>query len=458
MRGTTSTGAAPGRPDVAEPGPWSFPEPTSDTRLDNGLRVLGYDVPGQYVVTASLVVPLPLHSEPRDIEGVASLMASLLDEGTAQHTSEEFAALLERHGIAFSAGVNDGALLVDVDVPLRRLDVALELMADALGDPVFPEDEVRRLRTARLAQLKQERASAPHRASRELIATLWAPHDRASRPTAGDAVTVAAITRDDVVRFHAERVGPAGASLVVAGALAGTDLESVVAATLGRWTAPSHTAPEPSRPPELAADAARVVLVDRPGSVQSEIAMGWSGPDRHAPGGWAPYPVIGYLLGGSPGARIDAVLREDKGYTYGMRCGFRPRRAGGMIVTSGSVRADVTVESLEILSELLDPGQVEFTAEEVRGGVDFIAGTAPGRYATADSIGAEAISLLMDRVPLDFTTTTREAMLDLTPKGLTATYAALAPQRWCLVVVGDASRYADDVRALGLGDVTIVAN
>lgn len=454
----TTAAEPPSRPEVAEAGPWSFPTPTSERVLDNGLRVVTYDVPGQYVVTASLVVPLPLRSEPRAIEGVASLMASLLDEGTRRHTSEEFAALLERHGIAFSAGVNDGALLVDVDVPARGLATALELMTEALSDPVFPEDEVRRLRTARLAELEQERASAPHRAARELIATLWAPHERASRPTAGSAATVAEITPEQVARFHAERVGPRGASLVIAGALRDVELEAMVDGTLGQWTASSHTPPEPVVAPDRAADAGRVVLVDRPGSVQSEITVGWQGPDRHAPGGWAPYPVIGYVLGGSPGARVDAVLREEKGYTYGMRTGFRPRRAGGMVVTSGSVRADTTVESLEILQSVLDPAQVEFSDEEVRAGVDFIAGTAPGRFATAESIAGEAISLLMDRLPLDFTTTTREETLMLTPERLTATYAALAPERWCIIVVGDAGLYADAVRGLGLGEVTVVAN
>ena len=446
------------RPSVRPPGPWAFPHPSSDWTLDNGLRVLVYDVPGQYVISASLVVPLPLSAEPREVEGVASLMSQLLDEGTARHDSEEFAALLERHGMALSAAVNDGALMVDLDVPVRHLTTALALVTEALAEPAFPEDEVRRLRTARLAEIEQERASAPHRAARELMATLWAPYERAARPTAGAPSTVASVTPGHVRDFHAERVGPQGAGLVIAGALADLDVRAAVEATVGEWRAPAHTPAVSSMAPDLAVDAARVVLVDRPGSVQSEIAMGWRGPDRHVSGGWAPYPVIGFLIGGSPTARIDAVLREEKGYTYGLRTGVRPRRAGGLVLTSGSVRADATVESLQLLSDLLDPTNVTFTPEELRSGVDFIAGTAPGRYATADSIAAEAASLLMDRLPLDFTTSTRAATLALSAEELTSAYAALAPQRWCLVVVGDAAEYADPVRALGIGQVSVVAS
>lgn len=449
---------APARPDVLPPGRWAFPEPSSDSSLDNGLRFLTYDVPGQYVISASLTVPLPLSAEPRAVEGVASLMSSLLDEGTLTHSSEQFAGLLERHGIAFSAGVNDGALLVDVDVPVRQLSTALALMAEAVSSPVFPVEEVRRLRTARLAEIEQERASAPHRAAREFVATLWAPYERASRPTAGAAATVAAITREEIVDFHTERVGPEGASLVVAGALAGSGVEAAIQATFAQWLAPSQIPAIRPLAPDLAADAGRVVIVDRPGSVQSEIAFGWAGPDRHAPGGWAPYPVIGFVLGGSPGARIDAVLREEKGFTYGMRSGFRPRRAGGHFLTTGSVRADATVESLSILAEILDPASVTFTEEEVRAGVDYIAGTAPGRFATADAIAGEAASLLMDNLPLDFTTTNRAATLALTADDLTRAYADLAPEQWCIVAVGDAAGFADEVRELGLGEVTVVAN
>lgn len=453
--GTTAT--VP-RPTVAAAPPWAFPLPTNDEHLDNGLRVAAYDVPGQYVISASLVVPLLLSDEPRDIEGVASLMSHLLDEGTERHDSEQFAALLERHGIALSAGVNDGALMVDVDVPVRHLETALELLAEALTSPAFPEDEVRRLRSSRLAEIEQERASAPHRAARELIATLWAPYERASRPTAGAASTVAQITRPHVVELYAERVGPVGASFVVAGSLAGVDLFGMLQRTLGRWRAPGHIQPPRPTAPDLAVDAARVVLVDRPGSVQSELAIGWRGPDRRIATGWAPYPVIGFLIGGSPGARVDAVLREEKGYTYGIRTGIRPRRAGGLLLTSGSVRADATAESLEILARILDPQNVSFSDDELRSGVDFIAGIAPGRFATAGAIGDEAASLLMDGLPLDFTTRTREATMALTTGDLDAAYSALAPPRWCVVVVGDASLYADRVRALGLGDVSVVSN
>lgn len=370
------------RPAVAPPGPWAFPLP-DESVTGNGIRLLSYAVPGQYVISVRLVVPLSLTDEPADREGVAAMTARLLDEGTTEHSSEEFAELMERTGMALGAAVSDGALSVDVDVPQRFLPQALDLLRQALAEPAFPEDEVRRILRSRLAEIEQERASAPHRAARELTATLWAPTERASRPSAGTPATISAMTRDDIVAFHQAHIGPQGATLVIAGDLDGVDVPAVVASGLGGWSNPDHVPATAPRPPVPAGGGARVVLVDRPGSVQSELSVAVPGPDRSVETGWAPYPVLSFIVGGSPSARVDAVLREDKGYTYGIRAAFRPRARGGSFVTAGSVRADATVDALRLLVDILDKAREGFSENEIRAGVDFVVQTAPGRYATA---------------------------------------------------------------------------
>ncbi len=445
----------PPRPEVQPPGPWSFATPERHT-LSNGIELLAYDIPGQYVVSVRTVLPFPLSVEPREVEGVGTIMARLLDEGTAEHSPEEFAELLERKGIALGASVTDGGLGVDLDVPKRRLGEALDLLRQTLAEPVFPAPEVERHRKTRLAQIEQERAQAPQRAAQAFIATHFDSQDRASRPTAGTTETISALTRADLVDFHAERVGPVGMTAVVAGDLSGLDVAGLAETTLGAWVSPTHHPAPPLTAARRAADAARVVLVDRPGSVQSELMVGWTGPDRRVPDGWAAYPVLGFMVGGSPNARVDAVLREEKGYTYGIRSAFRPRRVGGLFLTSGSVRADATVESVRLLLELLESGRDGFTPEEVRAGVDFISKTAPGRFATADAVADEAATMALDGLTTDFTTETLEAMLDLDPERLTAAYREWVQGEWTVVIVGDAAAYAEGVRELGIGEVTVV--
>jgi zinc protease len=449
-----TTPAVP-RPDVAPPEPWAFPEPARTT-LSNGIELVTYDIPGQYVVSVRTALPFPLADEPREVEGVATVMARLLDEGTAEHDSEEFAQLLERQGIALGASVTDSGLGVDLDVPQRRLGEALGLLRLALAEPVFPQHEFERIRRTRLAEIEQERAVAAQRAAREFVATFYDPGDRASRPAGGTVETITALTRQHVVDFHASHVGPRGMTAVVAGDLGALDVVGLAEQTLGTWTSDAQAAhPEPGAA-RRAVDATRVVLVDRPGSVQSEVLLGCAGPNRRTEGGWAPYPVLSFMVGGSPNARVDAVLREEKGYTYGIRSVFRPRRDGGLFLTSGSVRADATVESLRLLSEILTGCREGFTEEEVRAGVDFISKTAPGRYATADAVADEASTLALEGLTTDFTTRTLEQMRALRPDELVDAYRRWVAGEWTVVVVGDATTYAAQVRELGLGEVTVV--
>ena len=457
------------RPEVAPPAPWAFAEAMSHD-LPNGLRLVTYDVPGQYVLSVRLGLPISLRDEPTDREGVATIMSRTLDEGTAEHTAEEFARLLERKGVSFGAGMSDAGLSLDLDVVKGNLEPALDLLRQIITAPVFPESEVARQVRTRLAEIEQERSIAAHRAGQEFVRTFYATTDRSSRPSGGTRETVAAITRDDVEAFHRRHVVAAGVTMVVAGDLEGLDVVELVGSALGDW----EHGPEPrerslTRPAELAADRSRIVLVDRPGSVQTEFVIGAPGPDRSVEGGWAPYPVVGFVLGGSPNARIDAVLREEKGYTYGIRSSFRPRRVGGVFLTSGSVRADSTPESLQLLVEILSSGREGFSDKEIRSGVDFISKTAPGRYATADAIADEAISMALDGRTTEFTTANLRDLATVDRARADAAYARFAAgagigdgaspaDGWTIVMVGDAADHRESLEGLGLGEVFVVTD
>src|SRR6476659_5359951 len=204
------------RPVVAPPEPWDFPEGSAHD-LPNGLRLLTYDVPGQYVVSIRICVPVSLRDVPREREGVASFMARTLGEGTQRWTAEEFARLLERKGVSFGAGMADAGLSIDLDVVKGNLEPALDLLRQILTEPVFPQVAVARQVRTRIAEIEQERSVAAHRAGLEFVRTFYAPDDRSSRPTGGTRETVSAITREDVAAFHARHVVAAGVTVVVAG-------------------------------------------------------------------------------------------------------------------------------------------------------------------------------------------------------------------------------------------------
>ena len=177
------------------PAAWQFATPTRHT-LSNGIELLAYDIPGQYVISVRTVLPFPLSVEPREVEGVATIMARLLDEGTAEHSPEEFAELLERKGIALGASVTDGGLGVDLDVPKRRLGEALDLLRQALAEPVFPEaggaSATARRGWPRSSRSAPSRRNARRRSSSRPTSTApTAPRDPPAAPTA----SISALTR-----------------------------------------------------------------------------------------------------------------------------------------------------------------------------------------------------------------------------------------------------------------------
>lgn len=168
--------------------------------------------------------------------------------------------------------------------------------------------------------------------------------------------------------------------------------------------------------------------------------------------------MLGFLVGGSPTARIDAVLREDKGYTYGIRSTFRPRRRGGVFITAGSVRSEVTGDALRLLLDVLEHGREGFTQDEVDHAAQFLVLTAPSRYATADTIADEAASLSFDGLDTGFTSRNLVEIAGMDAERAGAAYREFIDGRWTVVLVGDAASFLADVQALGRGDVTVVPN
>ncbi|MGB5952975.1 MAG: pitrilysin family protein [Ornithinimicrobium sp.] len=453
------------RPGVSPAPMWAFPEPTT-ARMDTGLQVLTVHLPGQHVISLRLGLPVPLSMEPRAVEGVASLMAHALDEGTTRYTSQEFADLIERYGIAFGAGVSGRGIVLEMEVIAEHFEAGLDILAQALCEATYPDVEVQRLKRVRISDIQHDYADAAARAAIEFARTYYSDDDRASRPTAGSEKSVAAIEPLDVREHYRRYVTPHGATLVIAGdtSTLAQPAADLVAHYLGVWTTrhdspdgeAGEVAPEPGE--RRAADASRLVVVDRPGSAQSHFTLGRPGPSRRTQHGWGTYQVLGFLLGGSPQSRIDAVMREERGYTYGMHAAFRPRRSTGVCSVGGAVRAEATVDALATLIEVLSFSGDDLSAAEVQHAANYVAKTAPGRYSSADGIADELIRLSLDGLGSDFVTDTLATArrVDLQAASVAWDSVRSGPD-WTIVVVADADEHADGLRALGGAEMTVVA-
>jgi predicted Zn-dependent peptidase len=457
---TQSTMTFHPQPQGGQAKPWAFPAPERGA-LPNGLTVLHCHRPGQKVIAVEVLLDAPLDAEPAGLDGVATIMARAFSEGTDTLTAEEFAAELERCGATLDAHADHPGVRVQLEVPASRLEKALGLLADALRAPAFPDSEVDRLVKNRLDEIPHEMANPARRAAVALSAELFPADSRMSRPRQGTEETVGNIDSAAVRAFYTAHVRPATATAVIVGDLTGTDLDAVLARTLGAWTG---DAAAPRRmPPITADDTARVVVVDRPGAVQTQVLIGRIGPDRHDMV-W-PAQVLGtYCLGGTLTSRLDRVLREEKGYTYGVRAFGQVLRSApdgsgaSLLAISGSVATDVTAPALadtwQVLRTLAKDG---LTDEERDVAVQNLVGVAPLKYETAAAVADTLADQVEQYLPDDFQARLYERLAATgTVEATAAAVNAFAPDRLVVVLVGDASVIEAPVRELGIGPVSVV--
>ncbi|MFD8805500.1 M16 family metallopeptidase [Streptomyces sp. NPDC059597] len=449
------------QPQPGEAKPWAFPAPERST-LDNGLTVLRCHRPGQQVVAVEVLLDAPLDAEPAGLDGVATIMARAFSEGTGELSAEEFAAELERAGATLDAHADHPGVRLSLEVPASRLPKGLGLLADALRDPAFAESEVERLVRNRLDEIPHELANPARRAAKELSKELFPASARMSRPRQGTEDTVEKIDAPAVRAFYDRHVRPATATVVVVGDLTDTDLDGLLTETLGAWTGTPGT-PRPV-PAVTADDTGRVVIVDRPGAVQTQLLIGRTGADRHDRV-W-PAQVLGtYCLGGTLTSRLDRVLREEKGYTYGVRAFGQVLRSSAdgtgasMLAISGSVDTPNTGPALADLWTVLNTLAAEGLTDAERDvAVQNLVGVAPLKYETAAAVAGTLADQVEQHLPDDYQAELyRRLAATGTVEATAAVVNAFPADRLVTVLVGDAAQIKEPVEALGIGPVTVVS-
>lgn len=449
--GTTDRPSFGPRPEIAPPRPWSFPTPARTT-LANGLDAICYRLTGQHVISINLVLDFPLAAEPHDLEGIAAITCRTLDEGTRRHSTDEYAELLESAGAGFGVDIGSAGLQLVVDVPSRHLDQALGLLAEAAITPALAVDNIDRQVQLRLAEIDQARANPAQAASLAFRRTVFAPDSRFARMGSGEPDSVRRITAEAARSFHQDHFGPLGTKLIMAGELP-ENAESLVDKHFGSWQAEGQRrgAHQPATPGERSA-----VIVHRPGAVQADLQLGGFGIDRTDPR-WADISVAGYAMGGAFLSRLNAVLREELGYTYGARMGFSPLRRGGTFSVSGSFRTEVIGDTLLQTKKLLSIDDRPFTEDEVSDAVTFFAGISPLRYATADGVADQAATQALAELPDDYLDQRRQALQAVTPESAGSAYRSLVdPEQLTLAIAGDADKITEPVRDAGFTDVAVI--
>jgi zinc protease len=435
----------PPQPPVQPAGEWKFPQPERG-RLDNGLEVMLFRLPGQYVISGHLVLGIPLNVEDDAVEGIATITARTLDEGTEDHPGEEFADLLETEGAGFAVDVSLSGTQVILDATASRLHTALPLFAEAVIRPALAPSDVERHVTLRLAEIEQAQANAAQLASTAFRRAVFDPNARASRMTGGEPERVAAVTPPSVRDFHSTYVGPCASTLILAGDFA-EDPWPRIQSTFEGWSVPGQVISEHEQP---TANRRVLQIVHRPGSVQADVRLGGFGVDRTHPQ-WADITIASYAMGGAFLSRLNAVLREELGYTYGARLSFVPLRVGGSYSMQGSFRTEVVADAVTTALRLMDVRDRPFTEQEVTDAAAYYTGVSPLRYATADGVADQAASQVLGGLPDDFVDRNLSALVAVTPASATQAYLDIVDlEQYTLVVVGDADQLAEPLQARGI--------
>ncbi|HSO29523.1 MAG TPA: pitrilysin family protein [Candidatus Sulfomarinibacteraceae bacterium] len=442
------------RPAPGEPRPYAFPE-FSRTVLDNGLGVISVHLPGRPLVAASLVITSGAADEPDELAGGTVLMARALTEGTERYDAIELVEATERLGASLHAEAGWDSASVSVDVPADRLPAALDLVEEVLARPTFPVGEVERLRDERLNDLLQAKADPRRRAEEAFVAAVYAGTSPYRRPAAGTGETVARLDAETSRSALAARFDPARMTLVVGGDLAALDVAELAAARFGRWGASAASAQQRETDASPAATSRRVLVVHRPGSVQTEIRIGHPGVPRRIPEFHA-VSVMSAVLGGLFNSRLNRKLREEKGYTYGAGAGFDPRRAAGPFAARAAVNTDVTVPAvLEIIAEL-EAIRADVAESELGEARDYLAGVFPLRFETAGAVVGALSGIVVQGLPDDELTRYRPAILAVTrDDALAAARAHVRPHEAAIVLVGDADAFLPALLAAGIGPIEV---
>jgi zinc protease len=437
------------RPGAGIPRPYSFP-PITRVTVDGGVVVAAH-LPGQILATASLLLDAGAGREPAGREGTASVLAKALEEGTASRDSAAFALALEGLGAELSTSVDWDAFRAGVSVPVDLLPPAVELLAEATRTPRLDPSDVARVRDDEVTGLRMEWAQPGPRADAALRADLFGAGERYGRPLHGDPDSVAQITVDDVLAFHREWSLRPGV-LLVAGDLDRLDLAALGAAAFAGTTG---GAPDPGGPLGVPVrDGRTVIVVDRPGSVQSTLRLGHRAPHRAHPD-YVPMTLAATVLGGAFTSRLNHLIREVKGYTYGIRGDFSMSRRFGRFGVSSSVQTAVTVPALaDTVREISRTAADGVTADELQVARSWRAGQLSVEMQSPGSIAAALATLVVHGLPDDYYVTLRQQYLEATVDTVSAAAAAhLQPDGLTLVVEGDAAVIRDDLTAAGLGDM-----
>ena len=448
-------------PEVGDDPPFVFPLIVHH-RLTNGLALRTVEHHSAPVITLVLTLEGGAGADAAGQEGLGALTADMVDEGTGAMSALDVADALARVGGDYDVEVGPDVTMITLTTLTRFGGQAASLLADIVTRPSLRAEDFARVRQLRLDRLRQLKDLAPATAERVFLRLLYGTHPY-GHLAIGDEESLAALTRDDVVRCHREQYVANRATLVVTGAMSHEQLAAVAERAFGAW--PTHA---PGAAPDMAPassiappsrSAARLVLVPRESAAQSELRIGHLSARRDTPD----YPallVMNAIMGGQFVSRINLKLREEKGYTYGARTGFDWRRGVAPFVLQASVHTTATADAVrDSLAELAairnsrPPSDSELLLAKAS-----LTRSYPRNFETAQQVARSVAQLALFGLPDSYFEEFVPRVRDVSSADVTSAASRyIAPENLLTLIVGDSAAIRDSLGTLGLGDAEVMA-
>jgi predicted Zn-dependent peptidase len=422
-------------------------------RLSNGIEVV-YARRATVPVTRMVVeFNAGAAADPTERLGTQRLMLNLLEEGTTRMNSIQLAEAQERLGATIGTGFTLDRTEVSLLALTPNLNPSLDLLADVIRNPAFDPREVERLRQQQLAQIASELTQPGGLAARALPVVLYGRDHPYGKPASGtgDPQAVAAITRDELIRFHQGWIRPDNATIFAVGDLPLAQLVAQLEPRLGKWTAPM-VARGTKQFPKVADTRQRIVLINRPQSPQSLILAGQL-LDVVGTRDTLPLTAANQVLGGDFLARINMDLREAKGWSYGAQGALALREHQVPYLIQAPVQANRTGDSIRAIQEQLKAflGSNGIQPNELQRVIAGSTGQLPGQFETSAAVLSALRTNALYNRPDDYWERVADRYRSMTAGDLDRTIrATVDPNDFVYVVVGDAAIVRPQLQGLGM--------
>lgn len=437
-------------PEVPPPKPFVLPS-AQVRELPNGLKVVVIERHSLPLLTLRLVVKSGAEADPPDLGGTAQLVAGLLSQGTTRRSARQIAEAIDLMGGSIENAAEWDNSFVSLTVLSDHTQLAFDLLAEMARQPTFAPAEIERRRTQTLSALEVLRDDPAYMADAvfDVLVYSGTPY---GHPLDGTEESVRRLTQHDLQTFHTQHYRPSNCILAAVGDITPSQAATLAEKFFGEW----GKGQTPQRLPGVAAvtSSRRIVVIDKPDAVQTEIRVGNLAIRRNSPDFYA-LTAANQILGGPAANRLFKALRSQQGLTYGASSDLVCQRGLGTWVAKTSTRTAETARSVrQVLDQMQRLRDHPVTDDELRTAQSYLVGHLALEFESSDNIASRVLELMVHDLPLDYWNRFPQNIQALkTEDLLTATRRYLDPERNIIVLVGSAAGFGRELSQLGTWEV-----